>query len=1052
MNAIYEATVQLLGSDLPTPTLQQSLTEGLSRLGRDEQSVNFRDMEKVLKSSVYRQLQVHLPAAAAKNRIQQVITKLEEFDIPENNPSTTSIQGGLEHQGQTITVLEDALKRFNLYFEWPEVQKFRAQLQVIRSQHSAGKAAADLVKDAQNQLDALERRLEELLVRQARDLAELQADLERVRSIGGPRIKRLQAMITEITQAQTSSTLAPAEVERARKMAIDLRKLVESSVVSAAVDDVIVVDETPTPAPKHNTAEFLLDVEFASDEPEFLLDFTDLSPEQSERVRDIDLKEETRALDGLDVEYRAVLEATPELAQQLSLVRERNQNRELLGPELETLRQTLQDCRAQLLKMQLTRLESILPLLERYAEAGLDTGEAQLTHSVASGMVGAGVLASDDVKTLEDLLRTLERQYEERLRARAEEQARLERLLLRQESILTEMRSAASAFASLGDSSTHSFTSSLAELEAETRARIVREDLSRQMVEEAKTLQLELDKRETEARAEAARRETEARAEAEARANEQRAKLEQAEREAEAQLETERLEAARREAERREQLQRESGALRGMRVGLSSLPDLPELTTKAQALEARFNLAATALENGRSLEEELGALQTALQELASDYSLTFSDVLTEFETQARTQGANDVQTQVQAAREELQSGAYPDLNAIEAALRSHRELRLNAQRRELAELETASREYAILPDAMPLLTVINQARAGHELGEFVQLAEAWDALEALRNAEERRLHDWGTRVDAIALESGNYRRMGGETVRQLERLLNALKTERAVTRIAPETRLRLERNLSEAEALISSAREEHAAASAVAAVLSDSSNLEDLLGFFDAVTPPAPSPDPTLELPPLTQPTVELEAGVEPEAVAAESPEPELVLVEADESEPVESDVVESESAESELVELRLVESGLVEPEHLESEPVEPVAVASGSSVSEALRAWIEHLSTERGVGQVALLRLDGQLEMGQIERPVELARLLSEAERYNQELAQELHRKPARLTTVEFAGGALVAAFLRSDGADRALIVRLDDATAYSRVFSQLLRDHNDLSAWANA
>lgn len=1011
MNAIYEATVKLLGSDLPTPTLQQSLTEGLSRLGRDETSVNFRDMEKVLKSSVYRQLQVHLPAAAAKNRIQQVITTLSEFDTPENNPSSTSIQGGLEHQGQMVATLEDALKRFNLYFEWPEVQKFRSQLQVIRSQHSAGKAVPDLLKNAQDQLDALEQRLQELLVRQARDLAELQADLERVRSIGGPRIKRLQAMITEITQAQTSSTLAPAEVERARKLTIDLRKLVESSVVSAAVDDAIEVDETPAPAAKHNTAEFLLDVEFASDDPEFQLDFTDLSPEQSERVREIDLREESRALDGLDVEYRAVLEGTPELVAQLAELRARNQNRELLGAELETVRQTLQERRTAILAVQLARLESVQPMLDRYGQAGLDTGEAQLTLSVASGMVGAGVLASDDLKTLEDLLRTLERQYEERLRARAEEQARLERLLLRQESILAEMRSAGSAFASLGQASTANFTVRLSELEAETRARIVREDLSRHLVEEAKNLQVELDKREAEARAEATRREAEARQEAEARIAEQRLEAERAERETEARTEAERLEVARLEAARLEQFQRESGALRGMRVSLSSLPDLPELSIKTQALEARCNQAASMLEAGQSLGDELNALQTALQELASDYSLTFADRLSEFETQSRTQGANEVLSQVQTAREQLQAGLYPDLNAIESALRSHRELRLNTQRRELAELEAASREYAILPDAMPLLAVINQARAGHELSEFVQMDEAWDMLESLRTAEARRLQEWGQRVDAIALEFENYRRMGGETVRQLDRLLGMLSTERAISRIAPETRLRLERDLSEAEALISAAREEHAAASAVAAVLSDSTNLEDLLGFFDAVAPQSvPTPEPRLEseAPAVSHPTVELEPVVE---AVADTPEAEVA-----------------------------------EPEPVQSEPVVPDA----SGVPKALRAWLEHLSTERGVGQVALLRLDGQLEIGHIERHAELARLLTEAERYNRELAQELHRKPARLTTVEFGGGALVTAFLRAPGSDRALIVRLEDATAYSRVFSQLLRDHDDLSAWA--
>jgi hypothetical protein len=67
VNAIYEATVKILGDELPLSTLQHSLNEGLQRLGKDASNVGFRDMEKVLKGGIYRQLQVKLPAGQAKN-------------------------------------------------------------------------------------------------------------------------------------------------------------------------------------------------------------------------------------------------------------------------------------------------------------------------------------------------------------------------------------------------------------------------------------------------------------------------------------------------------------------------------------------------------------------------------------------------------------------------------------------------------------------------------------------------------------------------------------------------------------------------------------------------------------------------------------------------------------------------------------------------------------------------------------------------------------------------------------------------------------------------
>jgi chromosome segregation protein len=1003
MNAIYKTTMEMLSDVIAARALRPTLDEGIKKLGKTEDNVAVRDMEKVLKANIYKQLQVALPAANAKARIQQILDALTAVEAgvapfaPATAPAAESRNptgvpaAELERQGAQLGPLEDGLKRFNLYFEWPEVQKFRAQLQVIRDQHAAGQLVGNPLKDAQSQLDQLERKLQDLLVRQAREIAEIQGDLERVRSVGGPKVRRLESLITQITQAQTSSTLAPAEVERARKLAVELRKLIESSVVSPSraptMDEgSLVVDDIAGGEPA--TGEFLLDVEFA--DTDFALDFSDLSPEQSERVREIDLSEDERQLDALEMQYRAVIEATADFGVAIAELRRRNANREIVGEELPKLRANLDEQQKRLLAAQKTRLAEIPALLDRYRAAGLDVGEVGLTLNITESQADNGILANDDMATLDDLLRTLERQFQDREKAKSEETARVARQLARQETLVGEMQRALAGFGPLGAAS-GGFGLQLLEFEAETKAGRLRDDLVRSLGEEAGRLQqqLELLRQAEVARQAEAQVAARAQAEAEAAAQGEAARL------AQAHAEAQRLAQSQAEAQRQAKHQAEGNLLRNLRMTLSALPDLPQLETQMQQIGAGLEAAAAAFERGQSITNALPKMQAQVAALGTVYRQTFIGTLAELEEQANEQGAEGVQESIAEAKRVLEAGQYPDLASIEAALRAEREARLIVQRRELAELETAVKEYTSLPMAVMVIAEIGEARSAHEAGRVVSLESAWAGVDGLRAAEEAALNSWGTKVDKVIQEAEQYRSVGGETVRHLTRLAEILRTERSGGRGSSESRSRLEKTLQEANGLLVQARQEYEAAQMVASALKDTSQIDDLLGVFSFGF------NPTLSAP-------------------KEEPKP-----------------VPLPSA------------------------IEQARPEASASLGGELRQWLENISDERGVAQVTLLRADGALRFGRSPRPGKLAEMLVDAERYSLEMARELQRQPARVFSTESLDGSIIGMFLRPsingapaesnqfEQSGQLIVIVLEDVSLFSRIFAQVYRDYSQLQAW---
>ncbi len=1054
MSPLYTAITQFLASDPSLKASKSSFDEGLLRLGKNPNTASSKDMEKVLKSNVYKQLQVSLPPASAKTTVQRILDELIKLEQQFGSEAPPVKDPALERQTEALAPLEAGLKRFTLYFDWAEVSKFRSQITVIREQQTAGRTVPDLLRDAQAQLVALDRKLQDLLVRQAQEIAELQGGFEKVKSVGGPRVKRLEGLITQITEAQESQTLASAEVERARKLVLELRKLIESSVVqlpptatqtkppatktptvvptsvsqiklpAVDFDDAIVIDDNdpPTAAPSDG-----VEVDVDLDDLSIDLDFPDLelTPEQSERVKDMELSEDARLLEGLSLEFASLLELNTAWQQKLLELQEKNLSREVQTNEIRALRPQLEADFTSALQSQQQRLTEVRGVVQTYSAEGLDTSDAQVTLSVAGGMLSGNALATDELKKIEDLLRSFERQLEQLRLAKAEEAARAERLLSRQAALLDELRGALNTFEPLG-SQTATLSRLLTELEMATQLQQPREDLSKALNQEVVVLQQALEAWQTaerakaEAAAEAARQqELERQRAEEARLEQQRLEQQrilqeqmQAMERAEAQrleqqrLEQQRLEAEQRErerleaerlateqrererleAERRALVAREGGMLRAMRLSLAALPDLPELASEHAALEAQLGLSSKQLEAGTPITSALEQFKLGLENIGKRARDVFNQRLGSLDQRANELGALEILSNLSKARQGIEVGDFPDLAVLEADLRAHRESRLAAQRRELTDLEGAIKEFAGNPQSVQLQTQIAEARGRHEAGMLTSLAPLWDALESLGIAEENAVQVWRVRAETVMREVNQYRQMGGETIRQLLRLSSVLATEPG-TRLAPETRLKLERTLEEAERLLLVARQEAEAATAVAAALRDTGQIDDLLGIFGGDT------------------SIVKQAAQEARTSPQEEPEPAPVMMMA----------------------------------------------ATNQTTTNLATTWIQEVSKERGVAQAALITASGELQAGSIHEPNKIATLLLEMDKYQRELSKELERRPARICTIEQTSGTLLAMFLAGEQDTKHFItVKIEDIAVMSRIFANAQRDYEALRNWS--
>ena len=219
---LHQVPAQLLGDLVSPRAVERTLQDAAAMRGLEIERLTPGELQDILKQDVYRRLLHNVSPLFAKKRITDVLSELARPQEGSAAPSGT----------HPVTALEEAARRFTLYFDWPEAQRLRGVLGIARAENEAGRPVTALVQEGQSLITQMERRLQEGLVSQAQELAELRAVFARVQGLGGREVRRLDSLLGQLDQAQSEGTLLLAELERARSLSFKLRRSLESSVVS----------------------------------------------------------------------------------------------------------------------------------------------------------------------------------------------------------------------------------------------------------------------------------------------------------------------------------------------------------------------------------------------------------------------------------------------------------------------------------------------------------------------------------------------------------------------------------------------------------------------------------------------------------------------------------------------------------------------------------------------------------------------------------------------------------------------------------------------------
>jgi chromosome segregation protein len=916
-NSVYQQTVQALEAVLSPRVVSRSLQEGLKQVDKDPASVTHSDIEKILKAQIYRQLQVTMPVTAAKDKIKEILDSIKELPEPRN--SSASLQTNVaDTQKQAVEDLQAALKPFNLYFEWPETQKFRAQLQLLESELEAGRDVSKLLSGARQQLQTLEQKLEDLLVIQARELGELDGAFEQVKSLGGPKVRRLENLIGQIRSAQGARQLASAEVDRVRKLVTDLRKLMESSVVVEEPAKVLSVEASTEEGG-------LLDVEL--DEDMLLIDTDALPAEVSAKLLMLDLENERHKLEALEAEYANLLAYRPDLAQQFQTHKGTLQGNVSLGDTLLNLRPLLteaQDALRQELTRELTALRGGLAhITEEYSPEQALPGSEELEYALAVtlGVLGTTLPSLADVQGVRSQYALIEQHHAARLETLATAKVSLEQ----QANALAQFQAGLQRYEPLRQRPEYdAFLVALGRLaQAQADAQVFPEGVSaaRQAQEqlEARIVQEVLDGRD-----------------------------------------------------------RERAQVQSLLNQLQALPVLASYGQRIDTVREELVRQLAEVETHALGEAQIKGVAALVSNLKANLKNAYEQQLAKLAERATPLADQGLLGRIQQGLIALESGEYPDLEALERALNSSSERRRTEQLAELLQLEGEGQAYRglDLAEARDLERFLKEARSRLESGRVVDsLDRGWLLLDGLRSALAERLSSFEQRLDAAMQAFEPVSRLNNEETATVGRTLNHLNTQRAAFyRVSPGIQSQLVASLAEAEALIGSLQEQYEATRAIAGQLVSHNVLDDILGIFGG--------DMFAEAP-------------APPAQAAELVEP----------------VVEA--------------------------PAPATRVHAGGA---PLHAWMNGYLNERGVSGTVVISTEGQILGGSPQLMTDgLSKAIRIFEGDISGLSQELGLGSAQLVTIEMPGKIAVLAWVPSGPR---IVVLLDNPAMLSLVLTKLRRD----------
>lgn len=217
-NPLYRAAVLELEAVLPPRVVSQALHEGLAVVGKTAETLTSDDATAIMQRLMLPRLARSLGSDRAQEAVTTILGNLARVPSEPQPPALS-----LGTQTQALTLLQESLRPFNIYFEWSETQKLRAQLLLIESEHAAGRDASELIAAAQLQLGVVRQKLSDQLSVQARELALLETSLQASSALSNVKVRRLAHLLALIRSAQEAQQRVPAEIERAHKLAGELR-------------------------------------------------------------------------------------------------------------------------------------------------------------------------------------------------------------------------------------------------------------------------------------------------------------------------------------------------------------------------------------------------------------------------------------------------------------------------------------------------------------------------------------------------------------------------------------------------------------------------------------------------------------------------------------------------------------------------------------------------------------------------------------------------------------------------------------------------------------
>ncbi len=793
-SSVYQATVEELEALLSPRVVSRSLQEGLKLVGKSPDNVDIGDLEKILKAQVYRQLQVAMPVSEAKTRINDILNKLKSLE--EETVRNTSSKHDLTIQGSSLADLKEKLKPFNLYFEWPEVQKLRAQINLLETEQGSNRTADKLVQDAREQFKLVEQKLEGELVAQAKELVELEHALEAVKTLGGPKVRRLEGLVGQIRDSQNNRQLALAELERARKLALDLRKLMQSSVISQEVPATLLPEvkpiqqvqpqsvQQPVVQPSVTSTieeEGLLDVE-SGVEDLLSIDTSQLSPDVSAKLLELDVESERRDLDLLEKEYTQLLAYRPELAELLGEARTMLDHKTSVATRLAELREMFSAAvvsEREALKQTLKAIEQDLVQLG----SDVDITELAQALQVTLGIVEISLPAKPDVQHVHSLYHIAkERQRESIEQRRSEETLREQKYQQQQQSL-------------------DAFNKIFAQYKGETSPEYTQFSQALAMLQEAHDAFVILP--------------------------DQIAIIRQAQSRLESGV-AERLGSG---------VEKQRAKIRALLGELQNLPMLESLQGSAEGVKNVLETHLNELQTTLLPEEAMNSAASLVANLKERLGSAYRDQLMGLVQRAMNVRATDVLGDLQRAGQALEWGRYPDLEAVERSLSKATEKQRGEQLNDLHDLEIELGKYQTFGgnSLNTLSSFISDARGKLEKGSLIEnLEDAWGMVEGLRSDVERRSQSFIPRLDAALQKLEKVSKLNSEEVGSVVRMLQHLNGQRsAFGKVSATVQYELEKSLSEAEAILKALDEQYEATRAIAGQLVTSSALDDFFGVFD---------------------------------------------------------------------------------------------------------------------------------------------------------------------------------------------------------------------------